>query len=570
MTKALRLASGIISLALICLGYGVILRWLFDFSWLNLVSDRSILSVTVILGSVLGIISFVLDGDRQTVFQDRLKVEQALQQSKAKYKAIIEEQAELICRHRQDATVSYVNEAFCSYFGIKQEEIIDRQYTPVVYEVDRAKVTKAVRTMTPTNPTVMVENRVVAKGVVRWTQWNNRMIFSEAGDFIEYQAVGRDITDLKEIELKLRESEERFRRAFEDAATGEALVAPNGKFIKVNRSLCEIVGYSEQELLSKTFQELTHPDDLDLDLNYVQQMLAGEIRTYQMEKRYFHKLGYAVWILLSVSMVSDIDGKPIYFVAQIQNINQRKCAEVRLNALLKELERSNQELEEFASVVSHDLVSPLRKQLMLIDLISEEYGGILGEEGEEYLDKISGYNSSMKKLVDSLLAYARLTTKTQPFAPVALNEVIKDVLYNLEPEIAQIKAQIQVDKLPTIKGDRLQLNQLFLNLLQNALKFRHRDRVPEIKIKYRLEGERHQIIVSDNGIGFEPEQQLKIFTPFHRLHSQSKYAGTGLGLAICEKIVNRHQGTIIAYSQINEGAAFIISLPSNISFDSNL
>ncbi len=561
MTKILYLALVIISFATISLGCGLTLNWLFDFTWLDFYSDRLVLSVTVILSSVLGIISLILDRDRQITFQDRLKVEQALQKSKGKYKAIIEEQVELICRSRQDATVVYVNEAFCNYFGIKQEEIIDREYTPVVYEADRAKVKQAISTMTPQNPTVTIENRVVAKGVVRWTQWNNRMIFNQAGDFVEYQSVGRDITPLKEIELKLRESEEKFRRAFEDAATGEALVAPDGKFIQVNQSLCEIVGYSEPELLSKTCQELTHPDDLNLDLNYIRQMLVGGIRTYQMEKRYFHKLGYVVWILLSASMVSDIDGKPIYFIAQIQNINQRKLAEARLNTLIKKLERSNQELDEFASVVSHDLISPLHKQLMLIDLMREEYSDILAEEGQEYLTKISGYNSRMKKLVDSILTYARLTTKTQPFVAVALNEVIKDVFYNLKPEIAQVKAQIQVDELPTINGDRLQLNQLFLNLLQNALKFRHRDRVLKIKIEYHLESDRHQIAISDNGIGFEPEQQVKIFTPFHRLHSQSKYPGTGLGLAICNKIVSRHQGTITAHSQLNEGATFVISFP---------
>ena len=493
---------------------------------------------------------------------EQVKAEIALKESKAQYQAIIEEQAELICRYRQDATVSYVNDAFCAYFGLDKSEIIDREYHPVVYKADLAKVQYLIATMTPENPTVTVENRVVAKGVVRWTQWNNRMIFDEAGNFVEYQSVGRDITPLKEIELKLRESEEKFRRAFEDAATGEALVALDGTFIQVNRSLCEIVGYQAEELVGKTFQEITHPEDLDLDLNYVRQMLAGQLRTYQMEKRYFHKLGYVVWVLLSASMVSDIDSQPAYFISQIQDISQRKLAEVKLNALVKELERSNQELDEFASVVSHDLVSPLHKQLLLVDLLKEEYGSFLGEAGLNYLDKIIGYNSRMDNLVRSLLAYARVTTEARPFVWLDLNEIIEDVLYDLKLEIALGKVEVKVSQLPTVKGDRLQLTQLFFNLLQNALKFRSQDRQLKLKINYHLADNYHQIAISDNGIGFEPEQHLKIFTPFHRLHSQRQYQGTGLGLAICEKIVERHQGKITAHSHSDRGATFTICLPT--------
>ena len=501
--------------------------------------------------------------EQQAALRERIQVEKALQKSEARYKAIVEDQTELICRYRQDSTISYVNDAFCRYFGLQRAELIDREYTPVVYEEDREKVFQLVASMNQNNPTITVENRVWAKGNVRWTQWNNRMIFERTGKFIEYQAVGRDINSLKEIEAKLRESEEKFRRAFEDAATGEALISPHGKFIQVNQAFCEIVGYGEAELLNKTFQDITHPEDIDLNLNYVRQMLAGSRRTYQMEKRYFHSSGYAIWVLLNVSMVRDLDEKPMYFISQIQNINQRKRAEAKLNDLVAELERSNQELNEFASVVSHDLISPLRKQYILIELILEEYQAVLGLEGEEYLTKILSYNSRMEKLIRSILTYARITIQTQPLVAVSLNEVLEDVLYDLELEIAQIKAQIEVDKFPIIKGDRLQLRQLFLNLLQNALKFRFADKTTEVKISYQLQDDWHQITVADNGIGFAPEQKAKIFAPFHRLYSQSRYEGTGLGLAICDKIVKRHQGKIIAQSQPSHGATFIISLPIN-------
>ncbi|MEM8832563.1 MAG: PAS domain S-box protein [Cyanobacteria bacterium P01_G01_bin.19] len=500
------------------------------------------------------------DRQRQQLYVNLLEAE-------TRFRAIVEDQTELICRYRADSTISFVNEAYCRYFGVKKEQLIDRVFTPLIYDGDRELVTQKINSMSQTNPTVTITHRVWVNGKVRWNQWNNRIILNETGGISEYQAVGRDITTIKSIETKLRESETRFRLAFEDAATGEALVSPDGRFIKVNQSLCEIVGCSEAELLQKTFQEITHPDDLDLDLNYIRQMLAGEIRTYQMEKRYFHASGYWIWILLSVSLVKDLEDKPLYFIAQIQDINQRKQAEAKLNGLLQELARSNQELEEFASVVSHDLISPLRRQNLFIESLQEDYGAVLDEEGKEYLTRMTGLNSRMKALINNLLTYARITTRSQPFASVSLKDVVEDVIYDLEPEISRLHAQIEVVELPTVTGDRSQLQQLFQNLLQNALKFHASDRPPEIRISQVLTNtDFYQINITDNGIGFEPEQQEKIFTPFHRLYSQSKYAGTGLGLAICDKIVQRHQGKIVARSQSDRGATFTVYLPKENNY----
>ncbi|MEO1671534.1 MAG: PAS domain S-box protein [Cyanobacteria bacterium J06631_2] len=553
-----------LNLAVILLSCGLIFNQLYSFAELNNVLLKRVNFLDYILSATLGIVSLFLAFRQKTELQRRVQAELALKQSKAKYKTIIEDQTELICRYGRDSQVSYVNDAFCRYFGIEKEQLLERQFTPVIYEGDRERVLQLVASMSPAKPTITIENRVLAQGKIRWTQWNNRMIFDEAGNFLEYQAVGRDINPLKEIELKLRESEERFRHAFENAATGEALVDLQGKFIQVNRSLCETLGYGEAELLGKTFHSITHPEDLEIDLRYVQQLLAGKIRTYQMEKRYCQKSGSTVWALLSVSLVKDIDNQPKYFISQIRNINQRKSAEAKLNSVVVELERSNRELDEFASIVSHDLISPLHKQLILVDTLQEECESVLGESGQEYLAKIIGFNFKMEKLVRSLLTYARITTQARPFVEVALNQVLDGVISELEPEIKEAQATIEAQELPTIKGDRLQIHQLFLNLLQNALKFCSPARAPNIKISYQYLDCYHHIAIADNGIGFEPAEQCQIFIPFHRLHSYSKYRGTGLGLAICEKIAERHHGSISAQGKLGEGATFTVSIPSEI------
>lgn len=157
---------------------------------------------------------------------------------------------------------------------------------------------------------------------------------------MEQQSKGQEQTELQQTQEALRESEEGFRGAFDFAAIGMALVAPNGQWLQVNRSVCEITGYTADELLSRTFQDITHPDDLRTDLAFVHQMLAGEIRTYQMEKRYFHKAGHVVWILLSVSLVHDAHGAPLYFISQIQDISQRKRAEEERESLIQKLQEA--------------------------------------------------------------------------------------------------------------------------------------------------------------------------------------------------------------------------------------
>ena len=176
-----------------------------------------------------------------------------------------------------------------------------------------------------------MEYRIIARdGRTVWVRDEATLVRGAGGDSPYWIGAQSDITDRKGVEAALRESEQRFRKSFDDAAIGMALVATDGSFLRVNRSLCEIVGYSEEELRSRSFQDLTHPDDLRKDLEQVRRLLAGKIRNYQLEKRYLHKEGHAVWILLGVSLVHDEEGGPLYFIAQVQDISGRKRAEEQL------------------------------------------------------------------------------------------------------------------------------------------------------------------------------------------------------------------------------------------------
>lgn len=251
----------------------------------------------------------------------------------------------------------------------------------------------------------------------------------------------------------------------------------------------------------------------------------------------------------------------------IEDITERKAAEITLQLFTKKLQRSNQELQDFASVASHDLQEPLRKIQAFGDLLVREYGSVLPEPGQEYLKRMQNAAGRMQVLINDLLAFSRVTTKAQPFVPINLQRVVQEVLSDLEVKIQQVNGQVEVGDLPTIDADPLQMRQLFQNLLSNSLKFNRPDQPPLISLQARLVQapteaiELCEIWVQDNGIGFEEKYLDRIFTVFQRLHYRNEYEGTGVGLAICRKIAERHGGSITATSKLGEGATFIVTLP---------
>lgn len=236
-----------------------------------------------------------------------------------------------------------------------------------------------------------------------------------------------------------------------------------------------------------------------------------------------------------------------------------------LNELNRMLLQSNEALQQFAHVASHDLKEPLRKIRTYIGRINHQHAAVIPPDCTKYLKKIEEASRRMAHMIDGILNYSTLSGTNEPAVPVNLKEVIKEVETDLELAIQQKKAAINHDGLPTVEGARVLLHQLFYNLINNALKFSSKDRSPVITISCKVEqnGEDGiaRISVRDNGIGFEPEYADKIFDTFSRLHTKDMYDGTGLGLALCRKIVHRHDGNIRATARPNEGAEFEIILP---------
>ena len=254
-----------------------------------------------------------------------------------------------------------------------------------------------------------------------------------------------------------------------------------------------------------------------------------------------------------------------------EEVEVRRAAEDAARVSAEELRRSNRELEQFASVASHDLQEPLRKIQAFADRLDMHARSLLGEKGLDYLERILTSAARMRRLIDDLLAYSRVATKGQAFTPVDLNQVIEEVQTDLEERLRSTAGKIECETLPRVAADPFQMRQLFQNLLANALKFHRPDVPPEVLVTAQTVstadgagGRRLQVEVTvrDNGIGFDAEYRERIFDLFQRLHGRDQYEGTGIGLAICKKIVERHGGRIHAESAPGQGAAFIFTLPA--------
>ncbi|MEZ4761970.1 MAG: ATP-binding protein [Calditrichia bacterium] len=246
-------------------------------------------------------------------------------------------------------------------------------------------------------------------------------------------------------------------------------------------------------------------------------------------------------------------------------VSERQAIEYTLRNTLDELKRSNRELDEFASIASHDLKEPLRKVQTFGDRLRHYCESKLDDRAMDYLSRMENAAKRMETFIDSLLSLSRVTTKARPFVPVDLENVCKEVLRDLEIRIEQTCGEVRMAPLPTIDADALQMHQLFQNLIGNALKFHKPDTPPIVEIFTETPPDNDDgqciLIIQDNGIGIPQSHREQVFKPFQRLHSRSTYEGTGMGLAICQKIVNRHSGTINISESAAKGSRFEIVLP---------
>jgi PAS domain S-box-containing protein len=394
-----------------------------------------------------------------------------------------------------------------------------------------------------------------------WVRTSKTPLIDRAGQVYGILGIFSDVTTQKQVENELRESERRFRATFEHAGVGIIHTGMDHRLLRVNPRICELLGYTQIEMLSRAFEDITHPDDLAMSREIIQPILSGEVDVYRTEKRYLRKDGSLLWAQISVSLVRSELSEPLYFVTIVEDISERKQAQLLLEERTRDLARSNADLEQFAYLTSHDLQEPLRMVASFTQLLERRYRGQLDERADDYIHFITEGAQRMQRLINDLLTYSRVGSRGRPFAALDAEDLLRQAAENLQIAMEEAGAILTHDALPRVSGDESQLIQLLQNLIGNAIKFRSAA-PPQIHVSAQPKGSQWVIAVRDNGIGIDPQYFERIFVLFQRLHLREEYPGTGIGLAICKRIVERHNGRIWVESTPGQGSTFYFSLPS--------
>jgi PAS domain S-box-containing protein len=378
-----------------------------------------------------------------------------------------------------------------------------------------------------------------------------------------------EVSEKVEARKKTEQNQERLKIVVDASELGTAELNFKTGIATYSMRYLEILGgYTEYvDLTHEQLLQHIHPEDLPVrNRAFEDAIVTGHLH---FETRVIWKDKSIHWMEAKGKVFYDKEHHAESLIGTVRDITNVKNHEQELDKQVKErteqLQRSNEDLQQFAHVASHDLKEPLRKIKIFTNRIKEEHADSLSAPVTKFLEKIMSASSRMQMMVDGVLSYSSLNATEQPIQKIDLNRTFKHLKSDLEIVIEQKKASILSDELPVIEGAEILINQLFYNLLHNALKFSKESEAPVIEIRSRVVNKGGKdfvkISVKDNGIGFDINDTSKIFETFVRLNSKDEFEGTGLGLSLCKKIVERHHGRIEAESRVNEGATFIITLP---------
>lgn len=372
------------------------------------------------------------------------------------------------------------------------------------------------------------------------------------------------IGSLECLAERLRDTEELFQSWLDDAPIACHEIDREGIVLRVNRAECELLGLSAAEILGRYVWDFMAPEEGQISREVLRELVLGNRKPEPFEREHTRRDGSQLTVEIHPKLMRDATGAVTGVRAFRLDVTARKRADEALKRQAEKLARSNRELEQFAYVASHDLQEPLRKIQAFGDRLRSKCGAELSEDAQDCLKRMQNAAARMQALIQDLLSLSRVSSQSQPFAPVHLGDVAQQVLSDLEMRLEQLSGHVELDFLPTVMGDRIQLAQLFQNLIGNALKFHKPGQPPVVKVWSEIQPGPAgicRIMIEDNGIGFDEKYLDRVFQIFQRLHGRNEYEGTGIGLAICRKIVDRHGGSITASSAPGKGAKFIVALP---------
>ncbi|WP_206756845.1 PAS domain S-box protein, partial [Planktothrix sp. FACHB-1355] len=451
---------------------------------------------------------------------DRKIAEAALRQSEERYRGILEDQTELISRFQPDGTLSYINEAYCRFFGKKREELIGKSYAPVIFEEDREKIDRLLSTLNAQNPVVTIENRVIVAGEVRWTQWINRIIFDDRGNFVEFQSVGRDITDRKQAEDALRASEQRFHAIFNLTFQFVGLLSPDGILLEVNQSALDFGGLQRSDVVGRPYWEaqwwaISAATQNELK-NAIARAAMGEFVRYEVN---LQGAGNTLATIdFSIKPVKDERGKVIMLIAEGRDISDRKQAEELIKASLIEKE-----------VLLREIHHRVKNNMQII------YSLLRMQARRTSDDRIAAILKDSQDRIKSMALVHEKLYRSQDLSEIDLEEYVQSLAASLFSSYG-VSGNIVIES---------KINQFFLDidtaipcglilneLISNSLKYAFPGNAQgKIEVEFYVEENKNNVLIfKDNGIGLPADFDIE--------------TATSLGLKLVKRLVSQLDGTI--------------------------
>ena len=535
-----------------------------EHEWTYIRKDGSrfpiLLSVTVLRGLAGEILGYLGVGTNLT---ERRRAEAERRDAEQRMQAVMDNASAVIFMKGVDGRYLMVNRMFEELFHIPRGAMVGKTDT----DVFPPEMARAFREND--EQVVMVGGPVQFEEIAPHDDGPHTYVsikfplYDQFGGVSAVCGIAMDITDRKRAEEELRERESRMRAILDNAVEGIITMGEDRLIQSFNAAAVQMFGYEPEEVLGRNVNMLMpEPYHLEHD-GYVSHYLeTGEKRIMGSRRELTgrHKSGATFPIELSISETQARDGR--LFTGMVHDITTRKEAE-------EELLRSNENLEQFAYMASHDLKEPLRMVSSYVQLLEKRYGGKLDGDAHQFIAFAVDGATRMRQLIDDLLEYSRIGTRGVPLAPTDSAEVLRAVRENLRLAIEESGASVTQDAtLPKVLADGSQLAQVFQNLIANAIKFRGAE-PPRIHVGARFENGQWTLSVSDNGIGIAEKFLESVFVIFKRLHTREQYEGTGIGLAMCKKIIERHGGRIWVQSEPGRGATFLFTLADAQDGDRN-
>lgn len=485
---------------------------------------------------------------------ERKRVEETLRESEMKFRSVVESANDAIILVNDSGNIISCNKGTQAIFGYTQEELLDKPLDFLISEQHKNDIRLGWFKLTGSKHSIIgrtVELRGLRKN---GSEFPLELSLADwkIGEGTFYSGIIRDITERKRTEGKLYE----INAALENAVDGISFLDMQGRYLSVNRAYANIFGCNVNEMIGMEWQKTVHPNDLEREINAHKEMLkSGKVK---FESRGFRKDGSTFYQEVTIIKNIDKNGQLKGHYRFVRDVTERKMAEERQARLLKELESANQELNDFAYIVSHDLKAPLRAIGSLANWILTDYADKFDKEGKEQMDLLLSRVKRMHDLIEGILKYSRAGRIREEKVEVNLNELVPGVIDMIAPpENVEIKIE---NELPTILCERIRIQQVFQNLLTNAIKFMDKPK-GKIKVGCVEDNGYWRFSIADNGPGIEEKHFAKIFQIFQTLSPRDEFESTGIGLPVVKKIIEMYGGKVWVESKVGYGSTFFFTLP---------